>query len=155
MRTLIAVILVALLSTSVIADTSEIFKATTTSNSQTLSGTKWIPISTDTTKVNSFVITVIGAFSGTVSIQTKAYGVKSGLGRIDSFATTRGTVRRVSGITNDSLMRIWFPALTAPGDTTNNPALSLLKQTSNLFSYTPVVKTLSSGNGGAVFISVE
>lgn len=124
----------------------------TTENSKTYYGTQRY-VGSDTTSVNEFIITAIGPVHAVVKARVYAGGRWSGYAIIDSFKTTRGTVRSVTGITNDSLMRIWLPELDFVADTNKIRGRSLLKQTSKMFEWQIYVETKSADNGGGVSVT--
>lgn len=121
-------------------------------NSETYYGNEK-SVGADTTEVNEWVITAIGPVHAVVKIRVYAAGRWSGYQTIDSFKTTRGAIRHVEGITNDSLMRIWLPPFDAPGDTTSLPAYSLLKKTPNFFKHQVYVETQAADNSGSLSIT--
>lgn len=142
-----------LLAYVVVANTTELFRQVTTVNSGAYTGQKWFPITTDTAKVNTFVVTAVGPVHAVVGYRVRAFGKTSAFIRLDSIATTNGTVVIKGGITNDSLMRTWFPGEGIRADTLNNPARTYIKKTPNTFEYRIEATAKSSGNGGALIVS--
>lgn len=121
-------------------------------NSETYYGNEKT-VSADTSEVNEWVITAIGPVHAVVKLRVYAGGRWSGYQRIDSFQTTRGTIRHITAITNDSLMRIWLPPFDAPADTNKLPAYSLLKKTAGFFKAQIYIETMAANNSGSVNVT--